>query len=288
MGFEFFGTLLSAMLNGVAILYWLVLIGLLVGIARSDMERLAKIIVSAFLCIIMIGWPVRNEILLQQRQQAGRERLAKAEAIFEERCKTAGEKIYKTAEGVEGIYLVKVRKDDPFPTTNQNAEDPYGSMGDDSGDEFIRSFLQGRDAKGNRSRWYNDRPGYRYIETIDPGDGKRYRYTGEMRPLREGADPQMTFRKEPAPRPMPRYAVDFEDLTTPDERMQWIAGGALRVIDLETNEVMAERIGYMVDRGLGAKGGGRQPWAYAAREWSCPQPRPARDFVEKILKIKGQ
>lgn len=286
MGFEFFGKLLSAMLNGMVILYWAALALLLIGIARSKLTRSIKIILSVLLAGVMIGWPVRNEILLHQRQQAGRERLAKAEAIFEERCKTAGEKIYKTAEGVEGFYLVKVRKDDPNFTTNQNAEDPYGSSRDDSGDGFILSFLHGRDAKGNRSRWYNDRPGYRYIETIDPGDGKRYRYTGEMRPLREGADPQMTFRKEPAPGLMPRYAVDFEDLTTPDERLQWIAGGALRVIDLETNEVMAERIGYMVDKGLGAKGGERSPWGYAASEWSCPRPVSSRAFVEKVLKIK--
>ncbi len=288
MGFEFFGKLLSAMLNSMAILYWAALALLLIGIARSKLTRSIKIILSVLLAGIMIGWPVRNEILLHQRQQAGRERLAKAEAIFEERCKTAGEKIYKTVEGVEGLYLVKVRKDDPDHWTNQNTEDPFGRSGDSSGEGYILSFLTGRDAKGNRSSWYNDRPGYRYIETIDPGDGKRYRYTGEMRSPGGTASPRMQFIKEPASGPMPRYAVDFEDLTTPDERLQWIAGGVLRVIDLETNEVMAERIGYMVDKGLGATGGGRHPWSYA-RQWSCPLtplPVSSREFVEKVLKIK--
>ena len=36
-------------------------------------------------------------------------RLAKAEAMFQERCKKAGEFIHKTVENVEGILLLKVR-----------------------------------------------------------------------------------------------------------------------------------------------------------------------------------
>ena len=37
-------------------------------------------------------------------------RLAKAEAMFQERCKTAGEKIYRTAEKVEGVLLMKIAR----------------------------------------------------------------------------------------------------------------------------------------------------------------------------------
>ena len=38
-------------------------------------------------------------------------RLAKAEAMFAERCKKAGEFIHHTAENVEGIFLMKLRPD---------------------------------------------------------------------------------------------------------------------------------------------------------------------------------
>lgn len=38
-----------------------------------------------------------------------RVRAQKAQAMFQERCKTAGEKIYRTAEDVEGILLMKLR-----------------------------------------------------------------------------------------------------------------------------------------------------------------------------------
>jgi hypothetical protein len=69
------------------------------------------------------------------------------------------------------------------------------------------------------------------------------------------------------------------------------------VIDLKTNEVMAERIGYMMDRGQGNDSGGRPPWLLAA-DYSCPrfgpkdtmrtprfayQANQTRNFVEKVL-----
>jgi hypothetical protein len=92
--------------------------------------------------------------------------------------------------------------------------------------------------------------------------------------------------------------VTYDDISTREDREYWIAGGALKVIDLETNEVIAERIGYMMDRGQGDISGGRSPWPLAASH-ACPsfpvapggQPFKAyqsRDFVEKVLHIKQE
>ncbi len=73
------------------------------------------------------------------------------------------------------------------------------------------------------------------------------------------------------------------------------------MIDLQTNQVMAERIGYMVDRGQGNTNSGRSAWLFAADN-ACPDfwrnrvlPRPigsgaslqihqTEDFVERVLK----
>ena len=41
-----------------------------------------------------------------------RERLAVAEKMFAERCKKSGVFIHRTAENVEGIFLMKLRGDD--------------------------------------------------------------------------------------------------------------------------------------------------------------------------------
>lgn len=72
MGFEFFGKLLSAMLNGMVILYWAALALLLIGIARSKLARSIKIILSVLLAGLMIGWPVRNAARQRARKSTGR------------------------------------------------------------------------------------------------------------------------------------------------------------------------------------------------------------------------
>jgi len=70
---------------------------------------------------------------------------------------------------------------------------------------------------------------------------------------------------------------------------------------LQTNEVIAERIGYMVDAGQGSQAGGRMPWAFADQN-ACPSfpqigPSDSRrqrnfretvtsDFANKVLQPK--
>jgi hypothetical protein len=107
------------------------------------------------------------------------------------------------------------------------------------------------------------------------------------------------LKKIPPVVPGPRYGVTYADISTIDDRKIWIAGSSLRVIDLETNEVIAERVGYMIDRGQGSEAGFRQPWADAAYI-ACPnfpfisdqrhvrQSDQTRNFVEKILKPASQ
>ena len=243
-------------------------------------------------------------------------RLAKAEAMFQERCKKSGEFIHRTAENVEGIFLLKVRPKEYNFGSQYAMDDPYGS--DLGGDGYIGSFVRGsydsmrsRDA---RPGWPT-RLGYGYVDAVDPKDGKRYRYTGSVKEVTHtssvliGGDGKTQFKSKEfaldrtlAPDPAPRYGVTYNDISTREERDYWIAGSSLKVIDLKTNEVMAERIGYMMDRGQGNNSGGRSPWLMAA-DHACPdfhrfpnpvvvmpgssaQVRQAEDFVEKVLKPK--
>jgi hypothetical protein len=233
-------------------------------------------------------------------------RLARAEAMFQERCKTAGEKIYRTVEDVEGVFLMKIRPSgvnygDQFALT-----DPYGN--DSTGDTYIKTFLIGYHAKSSPPvRGVPPRRGYKYVEAIDPADGKRYRYTGRIdEPWRYDSSYSKSYKRFvldrfSAPSPPPHYGVTYDDISTHEEREYWIAGSSLKVIDLKTNEVMAERIGYMMDRGQGNTSGGRSPWFWAA-DHACPtfqrnpfypipsghgasaQSNQTEDFVEKILK----
>jgi hypothetical protein len=209
------------------------------------------------------------------------ERQAKAMAMWQERCKTAGEKIYKTVEGVEGI------------STN---------------DEYLMNFLRGyyHQRYPTLGPGFPPRVGFRYIEAQDPKDGQRYRYTGRLeQPWLANKNYSEDYKrfvldKTPATGSAPRYGVTYDDISTREEREYWIAGSSLKVIDLQTNEVIAERIGYMVDRAQGNQSGGRSPWLFAADN-ACPDfnrnrlrrvPGPGFsaqagqtiDFVEQVLK----
>jgi hypothetical protein len=240
-------------------------------------------------------------------QAAARTKIAQAK--FEAYCKGAGEKITRTVEGVDGVFLLKLRPQGRNFGKQFVMDDPYGD--DSNGDRFIESFM--------REKIHHDTPittggplrnGYRYVDALGE-DGQRYRYTGRwIEPWQTDKSYLQGYKKfvmdkNPATAPAPRYGVTYDDISTHEDREYWIAGSSLRVIDLQTNEVIAERIGYMWDPGQGNNSGGRSPWA-AAADYACPgfikrfggyKPRvPAavmqelqtEDFVEKVLIPKAE
>lgn len=254
-------------------------------------------------------------------KQGPSERQKTAMAMFQERCKKAGEKIYKTVDDVEGIYLLKLRPSNINYGDQFRLDDPYGR--DFGGVGYVQSFVRGSFQAESKDIPEGGPPrlGYRYVEAEDATDGRRYRYTGAIRAVRkqDATAPGVQFElrrnpnydlnvyafvlsKKPATGSAPRYGVTYDDISTHEEREYWIAGSSLKVIDLQTNEVIAERVGYMVDWAQGSRAGGRSPWLFAASN-ACPsfsrnfkmaqervgpafpsQPYQALDFVEKVLK----
>lgn len=275
------------------------------------MNTYKRFLTSTLLGLLLIG--SISSVTAQQLS----DRQKTAQAMFAERCKRAGEKIYKTVESVEGIFLMKVRPKeinfgDQFALT-----DPYGE--DLGGKGYIGSLLRDEyqsTHSGKAAPGWPPRVGYRYAEAIDPKDGQRYQYTGSVKEVTRttsimmGGDGKTVFKTKefvldriPAAGPVPRYGVTYDDISTYEEREYWIAGSSLKVIDLKTNEVIAERIGYMMDRAQGSKAGNRSPWLFAADN-ACPdfyrnyknlvrsgrsngsgaQSYQTLDFVEKVLK----
>jgi hypothetical protein len=184
-------------------------------------------------------------------------------------------------------------------------DDPYGS--DSDGDGYVTSFLKDNlqfrvgNVTQDGTRYY---PGFRFVEAQKPQDGLVYRYSGHV------AEPWLTDKsylkgylkfvlsETSIAKRTARYGVKFEDISTHEEREHWIAGSSLKVIDLETQDVIAERIGYMVDWAQGSRAGGRSPWLLATDN-ACPQFSHFRagtragsaaqigqtvKFVEKVLK----
>ncbi len=267
-------------------------------------------LVTALLCGFTAGCTA------DRNMSTANERLIRADAMLAERCTTAGEKIYRTVDDVEGVYLLRVRPDSLNYGDQFKMDDPYGS--DSTGDQYILNFLRGFYHQRNSPPAPGEPPqvGFLYVEAVDPLDGRRYRYTpvlkdvSHKRSLLMGGEGPATFvtkdfvfDKRLASGTPPRYGVTYDDISTREDREYWIAGSSLRVIDLTTNEVIAERVGYMMDRGQGSRASARSPWFFAAND-ACPgfqrspmippslsngggaaaQPGQTLYFVEKVLK----
>ena len=276
----------GSVLQGLGIFYWLLAIaasGVALWWPKQRWLKLlcAVVVLAAFVYPVAIHADKR----LQQQDEA-KARLDRAMAQFEMRCKGAGEKINRTIEGVDGIVWMKWRPKEVNDGDQFKLNDPYGH--DCYGDECIKRLLRvtkGAELNPEEAKQYA--MGYRFVETIDPNDGKAYRYVGVMK-LRsiwteeaiarqksrtgkgvEPSDHAFTLEREPIDRQTSRYGVTWDDISTPEDRKQWVAGSSLRVVDLQTNEVIAERVGYLIDKGLGSQAGFRAPWPIA-RGWACP------------------
>ena len=251
-----------------------------------------------------------------ERQQRV-ERYRAAEALFKERCRTtAGYRIHKVVEDVEGILLPKLRH-----TTNSGDRMVPGAafVSEAHDDGYISTFLAYRyfstDERNKRNFYSVTRPrdgreivpGFRYVDVIDEKDGKRYRVTGSMkvtgrmdtnavnvrRELEHNPDMDLNvynwgLDREPAPEPAARYAVTFEDAVIPEERAVGLASSTVKVLDTQTNEVLGEMVRYVFYPGEF----GIAPGANWGRAEECPgfvtsSHDATRLFVDRVLVARG-
>ncbi|MFN7693293.1 MAG: hypothetical protein ACK5O3_04490 [Burkholderiales bacterium] len=237
---------------------------------------------------------------------AYREKLAKAQAIFAERCKTAGVVIHRTVKDVEGIELKKVRPELAY--ADKRYFDPLfdgaAMAGEVSGIDYIKQFLmheyrttfapQTRGQLGpptavHRRQLLPPTPGYRFVEVAE-ADGTRNRYSPVWTAGQSNwVDGQ--HKREPVQSSSTRYALDYEDLVDPADRAYWVAGTKLRVIEKQTGEVIAELTRFVIDPGFGGGATGRWPWQHVTirGDQQCPidllQPtgKISRYFVDTVL-----
>ena len=304
-----FGPLLSVL--GFA--YWLLAFGLIVLSLRRPKRWPVKLAMAGLVVAVFAAPALRN---LKGRHDA-QGRIDEAMALFAERCKTAGEKINRTVNDVDGVVWLKWREKisnaDNF-ADQWKLNDPYGQ--DCGATDCISNLLRvtkGQDLDPEEAQRHV--VGYRFVETKDPSDGRPYRYTAaigvthqrtadqlEQYKKNTGKDPGLdvigyVLDRKPIERFGTRYGVIWDDISTREDRAHWIAGGSLKVIDLQTNEVLAQRVGYMIDRGQGSQAGGRSPWAYA-RDSACPVFRASSDgrayfdpvsaqFTQRVLRARN-
>jgi hypothetical protein len=174
------------LLRLVGILFWVLVIGALIMALTLPKTRTGKVVATLIVVGLFIAFPGRWALEAKQRntlreaeRAVAQARYQKAEAMFQERCKKSGEFIYRTAEDVEGIFLLKIREGTNY-RDQYRMDDPYGH--DSSAENYIKSFLYGRNEKGSLLiKGPVATKGYRYVDALDPKDGKRYRYTGSIK-----------------------------------------------------------------------------------------------------------
>lgn len=189
---------------------------------------------------------------------------------FQERCKLAGEKVFKPLTKERGIEVLKQRKD--VDSRDQwSREDPFGD--DASGVGYLYTFIYWRNGHGGLTDTSPARAGFDFVDFVD-AVGRRARYEARYAASPPGTPYPESLPFKPAltldPAVRAKYGVTFEDISTVEDRKRWVAGGTMRLVELATGEVVAERTGFMMDpvNGAGVTNG-RQPWLFA-RKLACP------------------
>lgn len=250
----------------------------------------------------------------REAREAAQAQMAQGKALFEEKCRTvAGEKIYRKVENVEGIVLLKVRPERGDKELSDRMWPGAAFARESTGDWYITSFLgyehsssQKGEPVATQRRGYitpeyrpdnpSNLPGYRYVDVIDEKDGKRYRYTGSTKEVTRissiliGGDGKpfrtkaFVLEKTTAPDPSPRYGVTFEDHVIPEERMLGLASSTVKVLDLQTGEVLGEMIRYAWSPS-GPSRTNPVPWltAYRCPDHAVGTGEASRKFVDQIL-----
>jgi len=203
-----------------------------------------------------------------------------ARKIFYDRCATAGEKVYKTVDNVEGILLLNVRG------MNNNGYEGYDLHWPDaalpreaSRDSYIHGFLKkvyGDDdkSKGSKYKYYFD-----YVDVKEEHEIMRYRIDTEN---------NGKLKKEPSPPELARYAVYFTNHDNMEDRKIGIAGTTITIADSFTGEKMAESTSYAFIRfRLGSAKS--KNWYNAIK---CPKNKSetyvTRNFVNQVIKPKQE
>ncbi len=227
----------------------------------------------------------RDQQKAAEKEAEWRKRYEPAKARFDQLCQNAGEKIYRTADNVDGILLLKVRGDDEKYQSNR-----YNPLKDQmwedaavESDWFRNGYIDGFLPYTMRN--FQSSSGYTYVDVLQK-DNSIIRYSGDW---------QITlnhpFHTEPNPKFPARYAVTYENDISWENRKHWIAGTTIKIIDTKTNELMAEKTMYafVPELGYSKYEQNPNPWGRGMR---CPDENSYEQktviFVSKVLIPKSQ
>ena len=242
---------------------------------------------------------------MQAKAEARQKEYLESKAIFEERCKSAGEKIYQTVENVEGITLLNIPEDSPQSSYNdpmwENAVFSWGGpeeeyvkeflfweiRDDDNSPGFLKSVAPRPSAREtqirlwgyptNMSEHKKSYHGYRYAD-VKQKDKHYLRYRFPDDKDRKDID---TLLVQPIEEPS-RYALEYKPIVDPEDRKHWVAGLTVNIYDMQTHTLMATKTWYALNL---IQGHGR---AYQTDEWSKVEACPNEKGIEYIRRFANR
>ena len=187
-----------------------------------------KIIATVVVLGGVLAWifiPSADERRLHREAEIRRQNRLKSRAVFEDLCKTAGEKIYRTADNVEGVTLLKV-----WDGESAHSEEKLWKYawlpGQYDNEDYVKGFLEWEaEIIPTGYPHYNDmllvpeeeqrpyvlRGRYSYVD-VKQKDGTFLRYQ-----LGENYKKDYKMISMPISTPS-RYAVTFDNPIVPEER----------------------------------------------------------------------
>ena len=258
---------------------------------------LATLLILALFIIPIAKTALENKRANTERKAAS----TAAKAVFDERCKDAGYKIYKTVENVEGVTLLNIW---PYEKQYDNQMWEFAGLPKAfGGDAYTQGFLLWREwdyelkkyslhsqgfksnkrftpYKAEEAERYKMMNSYQYIDVLQNQGYQRYQFN-DLYYLDEITT---TTIKKPS-----RYTVEFENHVLPEDRKIWMATTKAFIKDQQTGELLGEATWHSLHGGQGVK-------TYTStgiwdRAIVCPnsangQDGPIQDFTLRVLKPK--
>jgi hypothetical protein len=201
---------------------------------------------------------------------------------FEHLCKTeAGEFIFKTVENVQGLYMMRPRKEaTDYELEHLYAlEDPYGHTDDPNPQDYFIQPPYGVYAfaeEPSRPATQPFSPYRRYVRGSEKDSKKDFVYMKDMHSERV----PYVVEVEGTERLKSRYGYTWRGITRPHDRDLGIAGGELIVMDVQQNEILGVRRGFIRSGGVRNLTG-----IWWLNGQICPKKTPltTSQFIQKVL-----
>ncbi|MBQ9682282.1 MAG: hypothetical protein IJV35_03325 [Neisseriaceae bacterium] len=283
----------------VNIIYWLpMFMGMAVAIvvvwilgSHFKVKKIYRIIIAVLVSYTLsLYWTVpikKHKAAREVKYNERKEKYEQAKAVFDEQCKKAGEKIYRTVDNVDGVMLLKVRKS-TYPHENDPMFEDAAMVTESPDDSYINSFLKDKLVSDNGESYiymedarkkYNRFNGYQFVD-VQKEDGTIIRYSGKLTfdEIKNKTEPTISIENAA------RYIVTFENNVEPELRKHWVAGTTIKIIGRQTNELLAEKTIFAFAHTMGNYVHGA--WVNGRMDF-CPKPQirtETRFFAEKVLK----